>query len=53
VQVTLCTTPLLLDDAGNTLSSSQDRYFSATRIRELLNAVVLRAAGTSAAAACP
>jgi hypothetical protein len=53
VQVTLCTTPLLLDDAGNTLSSGQDRYFAATKVRELLNAVVLRAAGTSAAAACP
>ena len=53
VQVTLCTTPLLLDKSGNTLSSDQDRYFSATQIRELLNAVVLRAAGTSAAATCP
>jgi hypothetical protein len=53
VQVTLCTTPLLLDGSGNTLSMDQDRYFSATRIRELLNAVVLREAGTSAAAACP
>jgi hypothetical protein len=53
VQVTLCTTALLLDDAGNTLSMDQDRYFSATQIRELLNAVVLRAAGTSGAASCP
>lgn len=53
VQVTLCTTPLLLDSSGNTLSSGEDRYFSATRVRELVSAVVLRAAGTSAAATCP
>lgn len=53
VQVTLCTTPLLLDATGKTVEAGNEQYLSATSVRELLNSVVLRAAGTSGAASCP
>ena len=53
VLVTLCTSSLLLDSSGKVLPAGTDQEFSATQVRELLNAVVLRDAGVSSAAACP
>jgi len=53
VLVTLCTSYLFLDRSGKVLPMGSDREFSATQVRELLNAVVLRDAGASSEASCP
>lgn len=53
VLVTLCTSVLFLDDPGNVLPAGSGQEFTATRVRELLDAVVLRDVGVGSAAACP
>jgi len=53
VLVTLCTSALLLDSSDRVLPTGSGQEFAATHVRELLNAVVLRDAGVSSAAACP
>ena len=53
ILVTLCTSALFLDSSGRVLPTGGGQEFAATQVRELLNAVVLRDAGVSSAAACP
>lgn len=53
VLVTLCTSAQLLDNSDKVLPTGSGQEFAATRVREFLNAVVLRDVGVSSAAACP
>ena len=53
VLVTLCTSSRFIDSAGNVLPTGSDEEFSAARVQELLDAVVIRDVGVSSAAACP
>ena len=52
VLVTLCTSAVFVDSSDRVLPTG-DEELEATGVRELLNAVVLRDAGVSAAATCP